>query len=181
MNEQRKSSFIEALNTIASGRGKSSPIFVRFKVKRRNLLAHALVDSGNLSHSVISDKLFNRLHLELLPCQIKLISPNQTQIEVLGFSAPFSFYIENLKRIFTIQPIVVKNLTVPLNLSRCFLAQNSMSLSFSPSDSYLSCGDGRTPLHANHRSLMANSIDFRFKLAMIRIKRAREQLQGEGR
>ena len=83
-------------------------IFLRTKVFNRPLLSMALVDSGNLSTTLISERFFQALNRPLLPTNIVLRSPNNKQdIVVLGSTPPFKIWIENLSRPVEIEPLVV--------------------------------------------------------------------------
>ena len=100
-------------NISIQSRGPNSEIFIRIKVKNRAILAHALIDTGNLSICCISDSFFKTLGLKVLPCDIHLSAPNRQKIDVIGFSQPFSIFLENIERSFLIQPIIIANLSVP--------------------------------------------------------------------
>ena len=122
-------------------------IFLRIKVCNQPLLSMALVDSGNLSTTLISEHFFEALHRPLLPTNIVLRSPNNKQdIVVLGSTLPFKLWIENLSRPVEIEPLVVQDLTYPINLGRSFLEKNRIILDFSMGPGTLIMNSERTTL-----------------------------------
>ena len=162
-------------NISIQSRGPNSEIFIRIKVKNRAILAHALIDTGNLSICCISDSFFKTLGLKVLPCDIHLSAPNRQKIDVIGFSQPFSIFLENIERSFLIQPIIISNLSVPLNISRAFLAENTCNISFSPNGTFLTCNAKSTRLHSLKRSLLAGSLDYRIRNCVASLKSQNKQ------
>ena len=120
---------------------------MRTKIFNRPLLSMALVDSGNLLTTLISERFFQALNRPLLPTNIVLRSPNNKQdIVVLGSTPPFKIWIENLSRPVEIEPLVVRDLTYPINLGRSFLEKNRIILDFSTGPGTLIMNGERTTL-----------------------------------
>ena len=137
---------------------------MRTKIFNRPLLSMALVDSGNLSTTLISERFFQALNRPLLPTNIVLRSPNNKQdIVVLGSTPPFKIWIENLSRPVEIEPLVVRDLTYPINLGRSFLEKNRIILDFSTGPGTLIMNGERTTLVSRATPLKKLSLDHRFR------------------
>ena len=134
------------------------------KVFRKNLLALALVDSGNLSTTLISEDFFKKLNLPLLSSNISLRSPNnRNDIKVLGATPPFSIFIEHVTRPLELEALVVKDLTYPLNLGRLFLEEHRAVLDYSQMPGSLILNGERASLVSKTTPLRKLSIDCRFQ------------------
>ena len=90
-----------------------------------------LVDSGNLFGTICSEKLAKQLKLSITPCSLKAgTAVAGQQVEVIGKVKPFFIVIENIKQPMLISPIVIRNLSHPLNLGEAFLRQYNANLTF---------------------------------------------------
>ena len=138
-------------------------IFIRTKIFNRPILAYALIDSGNLSQTLISEQLYKKLKLPLLPTNIVLRSPNKSAINVLGAVPSFKIWLENIERAIEIEPLVIKDLTYPINLGQAFLSRYQATLDFSRPPGLFQINGQNTPLVSNKTPLMKPSLDIRFR------------------
>ncbi len=58
-------------------------------------------------------------------------------VKIIGKSAPIRIFIEGVPQGVTITPLIVKDLSHPINVGRDFLGRNKGRLEFTPSDGYL--------------------------------------------
>ena len=135
-----------------------------------------LVDSGNLFGTICSEKLAKQLKLSITPCSLKAgTAVAGQQVIVLGRAKPFFIQLENIKESLLISPIVVQNLSHPLNLGEHFLRQNKAKLTFNKGTVKLGIKDSETLLCDKNIPLMRNSDDRRFSAVMLADKAARQQ------
>ena len=138
--------------------------FVRIKISNKDLLITALVDSGNLAHTLCSYSFAKSANLPILPSDILLRSPNQKHIDVVGKIEELKFFIENVPCAIIVRDLlVVRDLAYPLNLGRGFLSDERAQLDFSQSPGYLQLQGVKIPLNNGKLNLLEPSTDFRFK------------------
>ena len=154
--------------------GVTDPIFCRFKIARREILAYALIDTGNLSHSLIGENLFHRLKAPLVPSNQRLRSACGDRIEVLGCVKGVDLKFEQSKKVITIPNcLVVKNLTVPLNLSLRFMYHQGCSLHFDwrkPSHKTMTTGSQTIPLIGTSQAFLSDSKDPQLQLLIKKLR-----------
>ena len=140
--------------------------FIRVKIHSRNILALALVDSGNLARTLMSEVLCKTLNLSMTESDIKLKSPTQTTIAVVGEIRDFKFFIENVPASVSVErALVVRNLAYPLNLGRSFLQQERARLDFSGGPGYVVIQEVHVPFSTSTINLLQPSVDYRFRRA----------------
>ena len=151
----------EYVNTLTSRLQDSKRTFVRIKFVRRAVISMALVDSGNLSKTLISEKLAKILGLKITPINVNLRSPDQQTIQVLG-QTNISFYLEGVKKQFSQCAYVIKDLSFPVNLGRLFLGDARAHLDFLAETLSFGRGEGAVALLDKSSRLGAPSLDTRF-------------------
>ena len=153
---------VEEVHFINSATDRNS--FVRIKIKNKDVMALALIDSGNLSKNLVSYDLAKTLGLAIKPSHVLLRAPNQSNIDVVGFVENINIFIEDIPSAIPIQKmLVIKNLSYPINLGRTFLSENKALLDFSASPGYLKIQHKKIPLITGHSNLLTPSLDFRFR------------------
>ena len=154
--------------------GVTDPIFVRYKIHRREILAYALIDTGNLSYSLLGEDLFNNINPPLIPSNQRLRSACGDRIEVLGCVKGLELKFEQAKKVIIIpECLVVKNLTVPMNLSLRFLYGQGCDLHFDWRKSghkTLTTGNQTIPLIGTSQAFLADSKDPRLQLLIKRLR-----------
>ena len=107
--------------------------FTRAKIAYRKVITKVLIDSGNLFGSLISEDFCNRLSLPIVGAQLTVGTASKTgHVTILGKVKPLQIYLENIQKLITIEPYVVRDLANPINLGSHFLQQNSAELTFKP-------------------------------------------------
>ena len=150
------------------------PIFVRVKMFRRSLLAYGLIDTGNLSYSLVSESLYNSLKIPLSPSIHRLRSACGDHIEVLGEISSLPLIFEGAKRPIHVRDLlVVRNLSVPVNLSLRFLYSQGVDVHCDPSGPKfrtLTTGSDTIPLFGLGRQFLSNSQDPRIQKMVDKLK-----------
>ena len=143
-------------------------------MQKRELITTALVDTGNLAVTLMSENLYNTIKVPLIKSSYSLKSPDNSKLTVLGETKePIHFYIEDIKRSIAVKPIVVKDLSYNLNLSASTLKDNKVKLDFSASPLLLSIQGDCTSLVPSTRSLLERSTDpvfYRFQERCLKAK-----------
>ena len=124
-------------------------MFVKVKFARKSIISLALVDSGNLSQTLISDRLAKLIGLKVSPVSVKLRAPDTQTIKVEG-EADISFFMEGVKREFTCKAYVIKDLAFPVNLGFSFLETARAHLDFQTK--ILAFGRGEGAVGLLHRN-----------------------------
>ncbi len=97
-----------------------------------NVPSLALIDSGNLWHTIISEKMMNKLQIakdELRPLSITSLSTAKegVTLQVLGKTKKdVKLMIGNCHKPFYLRPVVIKGLAMDVNLSLPFLTANKI-------------------------------------------------------
>ena len=151
----------EYVNTLTSRLQDSKRTFVRIKFVRRAVISLALVDSGNLSKTLLSEQLAKILGLKITPINVNLRAPDQQTIQVLG-QTNISFYLEGVKKQFSQCAYVIKDLSFPVNLGRLFLGDARAHLDFLAETLSFGRGEGAVALLDKSSRLDAPSLDTRF-------------------
>ena len=160
---------VQEVNFINSRISKTS--FVRVKILHRDLIAIALIDSGNLAHSLMSYDLARTLRANIQTSNIQLRAPNQSDIQVIGSVPVLKFYIEQVPVHFEIRNVlVVNNLAYPLNLGRTFLSDEKAQLDFTQIPGFLHTQGVKIPLIDGRANLLDPSLDHRFLNAQDRLR-----------
>ena len=112
---------VQNVNAKASGESESRygsrRIFCRIKLFRRPIMTYGLVDTGNLSRCLISENLWTRIKAPLTETRQRLRSADGSDMQVLGAINHFKIYMEEVSTpIEIVSPLVVRGLTVPINL-----------------------------------------------------------------
>ena len=106
--------------------------FVRFKVYKKHALGHALVDSGNLSYSLLSKEFADSIGVPLSPTSIQLKAANGTNMSVHGLAKEdVQIFLEGIASPLQIRPLIVSDLAFPLNLGHADLCRNQICVDFS--------------------------------------------------
>ena len=154
--------------------GSVEPIFVRVKLFRRSLLAYCLVDTGNLSYSLVSESLYSALKIPLSPSIHRLRSACGDHIEVLGEVSSLPLIFEGAKRPIHVRDLlVVRNLSVPVNLSLRFLYSQGVDVHCDPSGpkfKTLTTGPDTIPLFGLGRQFLSDSQDPRIQKMVDKLK-----------
>ena len=95
----------------------SRRIFCRIKLFRRPIMTYGLVDTGNLSRCLISENLWLKIKAPLKDTRQRLRSADGSDMRVLGTIDHFKIYMEEVAiPIEIVSPLVVRGLTVPINI-----------------------------------------------------------------
>jgi hypothetical protein len=116
----------------------SNSAYVRIKVRNKPIVAKMLIDSGNLVNDLISEEFAKIIRTKYTPMEKKVgTAAKGGSVKIIGKSAPIRIFIEGVPQGVTITPLVVKDLSHPINVGRDFLGRNKGRLEFTPSDGYL--------------------------------------------
>ena len=140
---------------------KAKRMFVRIKFVRKAIISLALVDTGNLSQTLISDNLAKLLGLKVTPVAVNLRAPDTQTIRVEG-EANISFFMEGVKREFQCKAYVIKDLAFPINLGFSFLDYARAHIDFQTKVLAFGRGEGVVGLLERNTHLDAPSLDIRF-------------------
>ena len=145
--------------------------YVRIKTANRSMITHALVDSGNLYHDLISEELAKRMSLKVegRPRKIGTAS-KQGSVDVIGHVAAFKFYIENVDRALTIKPYVVKDLAHHINLGEKFLRREQADMYFRYNSVHMRLPAGVAVLGSSTVPLTKRSCDKRIQQVLDKFK-----------
>ena len=151
------------ITTVSTGNLEAKG-FVRVKMANRNIITKVLIDSGNLFGTLMSESFCKRLSLPIVGKQLSVGTASKSgHVVILGRTKPLKIYLENIKRVITIQPYVVKDLAHTINLGSHFLRQNLAELTFKPTGVALKMGNDITILESGRMALERNSLDIRFQ------------------
>ena len=149
-------------NVNSLGLNVSCPVgtFLRFRGTGNPILGLALVDTGNLTFSLISATLAEALGLSVEPTEQNLSAFDCTSLQVCGrTTTSFPLHVEGQVRPLTIDALVIKDLPYPMNLSARTLAKNDITLKFSEQDQTLCRGENTTALVRLDKPLLERSMD----------------------
>ena len=147
--------------------------FVRFKIYKRSAIGQALVDTGNLSYSLMDARFAKKIGLETTEAPVKLKAANGSSIPVVGIARKnVPIFLENIPTPLIIRPLVVSGLSFPLNIGSNTLTQNKVALDFSTAPTTLRTKGYSTPLETADRPLLQPSLDVRFKKVQDRCREA---------
>ena len=112
---------VQNVNAKVSGESENKygnrRIFCRVKLFRRPIMTYGLVDTGNLSRCLISENLWLRIKAPLKDTRQRLRSADGSDMQVLGAIDHFKIYLEEVSTpIEIVSPLVVRGLTVPINI-----------------------------------------------------------------
>ena len=159
--------YLDICNTISSvstGGPLEAKGFVRVKISNRSIITRVLIDSGNLFGTLMSETFCKRLTLPVIGKQLSVGTASKTgHVVILGKTRPLKIYLENIKKLITIQPYVVRDLAHTINLGSHFLRQNSAELTFKPTGVVLKMGNDTTVLEGGRAALERRSLDIRFQ------------------
>ena len=145
--------------------------FIRLKLYSQVVLVNGLVDSGNLVDDLMSYALAKSLKLPLTPDrrQIGTAGAGAT-LTVKGRAPPTLWFMEGLAKPVIICPLVVDNLSHPLNLGQAFLQRMRAGLKFHPKGGCLEIFGRTVPLVEPDAPVLRPSQDPRFKRCLEQIK-----------
>ena len=159
--------YLDVCNTISSvstGGQLEAKGFIRVKIANRGILTRVLIDSGNLFGTLMSESFCKKLALPVIGKQLSVGTASKTgHVIILGKTRSFKIYLENIKRLITIQPYVVRDLAHTINLGSHFLRQNLAELTFKPTGVVLKIGNDTTVLEGGRAALERRSLDIRFQ------------------
>ncbi len=93
-----------------------------------NTSSMALMDSGNLlQYPVMSKKLHQQLGLKLLPSKLQAKTANKQALTILGLSTTAHLRFAGSQHLFSIQPLVIEDLSSHLNLGAKFNFNNEVN------------------------------------------------------
>ena len=139
--------------------------YIRVKIANRSVLARCLIDSGNLFGNLISEKFAQTLRLKIVGSEKIVGTASEAgKLTILGkVSSPLRIYLENVSKVVSIQPYVVRELSHPLNLGQQFLREYSADMAFREQGIQLKICNSATYLTAGGVSLGRATIDHRIK------------------
>ena len=156
----------DIVNINGNKRYQSQAGFIRVKIYRRDIVCRAIIDTGNLFHTVMSEEFHRGLGIGMEDTESPEVgTAHSTQtIKILGRSQPFQIYIEGMRKAFWVQPFVAQNIRHPLNLGRDFLAKERANLNFNEEHSFITiAGDSTRMITKRQPLLLTKFVDNRFQ------------------
>ena len=112
--------------------------YVRIKIRNRPIVAKMLIDSGNLVNDLISEEFAKILKVKYTPLEKQVGTAEKGgSVKIIGKSEPIKIFIEGVPQGVIIQPLIVKDLSHPVNVGRDFLGRNGGKLEFTPTEGYI--------------------------------------------
>ena len=137
--------------------------YVRIKVAGRSVITHALIDSGNLYHDLISEELAKKLNLKVEGTPRKIgTASKEGSVDVLGKST-LKFYMENIDKVLSIKPFVVRKLAHHMNLGEKFLRREQADMYFRHESVHVRLPAGVTVLNSSTTPITKRSCDKRIQ------------------